>query len=256
MTAASWYPDPADPSRLRWWDGNAWTEHTAAVPAAQPVAAYSPSYAAQPSPARAGLYAAPAFDPSAGQQLGQAPGPVVRRADGRAFVPALAVAAGVAPDRCCRHGQAPVKTRKLTFQSPLPWWAYLTLFASLLVFIIVAVSVRKSVRTPAWPFCAICVQERRRRLAIMWGALALVYPGLLFAGWVGGLVSSEMGWVGTALLVLVGVGLPLLAAVLGILGSFARISDTKVTPDGLLVSVPGRAFPEPQARRPAHAMGF
>lgn len=23
-----WYPDPNDPSRLRWWDGNAWTEHT------------------------------------------------------------------------------------------------------------------------------------------------------------------------------------------------------------------------------------
>lgn len=42
MTAAGWHPDPAGaPGRLRWWDGQAWTEHvheqaaaTASVPAA------------------------------------------------------------------------------------------------------------------------------------------------------------------------------------------------------------------------------
>jgi hypothetical protein len=26
--AAGWYPDPADPTRHRWWDGTAWTDHT------------------------------------------------------------------------------------------------------------------------------------------------------------------------------------------------------------------------------------
>lgn len=26
---AGWYPDPQDDSRQRYWDGNAWTEHTA-----------------------------------------------------------------------------------------------------------------------------------------------------------------------------------------------------------------------------------
>jgi len=30
---ADWYPDPAgDPSLLRWWDGNQWTEHTHPIP--------------------------------------------------------------------------------------------------------------------------------------------------------------------------------------------------------------------------------
>ncbi|WP_123731719.1 DUF4041 domain-containing protein [Rathayibacter sp. PhB152] len=39
--AASWYPDPADPSLLRYWDGTAWTEHTHPVAPAEAMA--SPS---------------------------------------------------------------------------------------------------------------------------------------------------------------------------------------------------------------------
>lgn len=37
---AAWYPCPVDPAQLRWWDGQGWTEHTAApadVPDAPPV---------------------------------------------------------------------------------------------------------------------------------------------------------------------------------------------------------------------------
>lgn len=37
-----WYPDPADPARLRWWDGEAWTELTEFPrPELQPAAGYS-----------------------------------------------------------------------------------------------------------------------------------------------------------------------------------------------------------------------
>lgn len=33
---AGWYPDPATPGQLRYWDGAQWTEHVAAVPQAAP----------------------------------------------------------------------------------------------------------------------------------------------------------------------------------------------------------------------------
>jgi hypothetical protein len=32
VTPAGWYEDPADPARVRWWNGVAWTEHTNAKP--------------------------------------------------------------------------------------------------------------------------------------------------------------------------------------------------------------------------------
>lgn len=44
MTVAGWHPDPAGaPGRLRWWDGQAWTEHVHEQPAAAaPPATASP----------------------------------------------------------------------------------------------------------------------------------------------------------------------------------------------------------------------
>jgi hypothetical protein len=38
-----WYSDPGNPQGLRWWDGDAWTEHTMGHPAA-------PSTTAPPAP--------------------------------------------------------------------------------------------------------------------------------------------------------------------------------------------------------------
>ena len=34
--AAGWYPDPSDPTKQRWWDGNQWTEHQQPAPGAVP----------------------------------------------------------------------------------------------------------------------------------------------------------------------------------------------------------------------------
>jgi hypothetical protein len=34
--AAGWFADPADPNRLRYWDGVSWTEHTALATPEQP----------------------------------------------------------------------------------------------------------------------------------------------------------------------------------------------------------------------------
>ena len=54
MTQAGWYADPDVPGGLRYWDGNAWTEHRTA-PAAQPAAPQAPAaYGASPG-ARYGL---------------------------------------------------------------------------------------------------------------------------------------------------------------------------------------------------------
>jgi uncharacterized protein (AIM24 family) len=48
---ANWYPDPNSPGTLRYWDGQAWTEHTAPDPGADPTAAAGAPAAA---PAQAG----------------------------------------------------------------------------------------------------------------------------------------------------------------------------------------------------------
>jgi len=69
-TPAGWYPDPADPSRTRWWDGSQWTEQTGQ--AAAPVAPAAPAAPAAP---RYGEYAATAggSDLSAGYPASSAP---------------------------------------------------------------------------------------------------------------------------------------------------------------------------------------
>jgi hypothetical protein len=41
MPPAGWYTDPGNPFLYRWWDGSAWTEHTA--PAGQPSASGVPA---------------------------------------------------------------------------------------------------------------------------------------------------------------------------------------------------------------------
>ncbi len=56
-TPAGWYPDPADPSRSRWWNGSAWADG----PAAPASAASYPAAPAYPSaPPVPGASAAPA----------------------------------------------------------------------------------------------------------------------------------------------------------------------------------------------------
>jgi len=47
LPAAAWFPDPADPSSLRWWDGTQWTTHVAP---AQPHVAPEPAPVPAPAP--------------------------------------------------------------------------------------------------------------------------------------------------------------------------------------------------------------
>jgi len=62
-TPAGWYPDPADPSRTRWWTGSAWSDapESAADPVSAP-AAQTPAHQAAPAyPAASSYPSAPAY---------------------------------------------------------------------------------------------------------------------------------------------------------------------------------------------------
>ncbi len=68
---AGWYPDPADPTRTRWWDGSRWSEHTSPATGAAPAAQTRPEvprygeYApAQPAAAPPAAPAWPAAAPA------------------------------------------------------------------------------------------------------------------------------------------------------------------------------------------------
>ncbi len=85
-TPAGWYPDPADPSRTRWWDGAQWTENVAGgqpvapaaapeMPAPAPTAPVAPGAASAPSPTAGGYAAYPSAPAYAAAQRGpSAPG--------------------------------------------------------------------------------------------------------------------------------------------------------------------------------------
>lgn len=45
-----WYPDPADPGRLRYWDGTKWTDHTKALTSPNPDAADESATSPSPAP--------------------------------------------------------------------------------------------------------------------------------------------------------------------------------------------------------------
>lgn len=54
LPAAGWYPDPADASRIRWWDGQTWTQHVAVADGGATPASPQPSPTPAPAPQKAG----------------------------------------------------------------------------------------------------------------------------------------------------------------------------------------------------------
>ncbi|MEV6344691.1 hypothetical protein [Actinoplanes sp. NPDC051851] len=84
------------------------------------------------------------------------------------------------PSVCVRHGETAVKHHKVTFISKPPGWAYLMILFGFLPYLIVVMSLRKTVQSPQWPFCARCLDLRRKQW-IIGAALAIGVPVLMYA---------------------------------------------------------------------------
>ena len=210
MTQAGWYPDPSTPNQQRWWDGTAWSSNTAPLQVAAPA-----------SPLR--------YD---GDSV---------------MVESRAVAGGLAPQACVPHGRTG-STAKVTFQSRTPWWVWLTVLVGLLVALILALVLRKTVIAPAWPVCDECRRERRQRLLIAWLALGLWIPAL----WLAGSIFGSMGDGAAIAAFSVAFFVPILASIYyGSQASYAARLKGVVSQDGLTVAFPrdtfGRTTSEPPA---------
>ncbi|XVU21963.1 hypothetical protein ACQPZJ_32465 [Actinoplanes sp. CA-054009] len=80
------------------------------------------------------------------------------------------------PTVCARHGQPAVEHKKTRFISRIQGWAYLLLLAGALPFLIFVLVTRKTVESPAWPFCAQCAQRRKKALTT---GLSVIAVGVL-----------------------------------------------------------------------------
>src|SRR5262249_37873116 len=111
-----------------------------------------------------------------------------------ATIPAGWVEAGYGvPDVCARHGEPAAERPGLGIISRPPQWSYILILLGFLIFLIVVLAMRRKVTAPAWPFCAQCVQRRKRFLLVGWplfliGVAALI--GSLFLSGSGGTAAD------------------------------------------------------------------
>ncbi len=85
------------------------------------------------------------------------------------YVPANFVAAGWGiPTVCARHGEPAVERTKVRFVSHTSRWLILI---GVIVYVVVMAVTRKTVVSPAWPFCARCKKEEVTRTLIGWASL-------------------------------------------------------------------------------------
>lgn len=93
-------------------------------------------------------------------------------------VPANFVSAGWGtPSVCARHGEPAVVTSKTRFVSRTSSWLVLL---GVIIYFVVMAATRKTVWSPAWPFCARCRKEETTKTLAGWGGLVV---GLVI--WVG-----------------------------------------------------------------------
>src|SRR5690242_10547208 len=152
------------------------------------------------------------------------------------------------PDVCARHGEPAVERRKVSFSTRPPAWSYVLILVGVLLFLIVAFAMRKTVVVPAWPFCARCRELRSRRLKTGLGLLSAAVAALIGSTVVAATVPSDDTAGATVLIV--GFLLFLAGFVAGLIvleqSTWRAVATAVLSPDGLWIGVPSpsRAFAE------------
>lgn len=93
----------------------------------------------------------------------------------------VAAGAGHLPPVCPRHGEPATEQRSVKLISKPPSWAPILILGGGILYLIVVLIVRKTVKAPAWPWCATCTAQRKKLLAIGLPILA-VGVLLIFGG--------------------------------------------------------------------------
>lgn len=83
------------------------------------------------------------------------------------YVPAAWVTQGALPGVCARHGTPTMQWTRRRFLSRTPVWVFVLMIFSLLIGVLVAVAIRKTV-IGQLPSCEVCTADRRRYLARIW----------------------------------------------------------------------------------------
>lgn len=153
-------------------------------------------------------------------------------------IPARWVAEGHGvPDVCARHGQPAVRRQRVRLISRAPGWALPLIVLGLMIYVLVVYSMRRQVIAPAWPFCARCVDTRRRRRRAVMVLLGMTALSALGGVVLVGPLHVDAG--GSAFLLAL---LLLLAAVIvNSTGTWVRASRAWVSQDGMSVQVKGCA---------------
>lgn len=133
----------------------------------------------------------------------------------------------------------------MTFSSRAPGWSYLLILVGILLFVIVAIAMRKTVVAPRWPFCARCQELRSRRrktgLGLLGGAVAALIASFAMAAV---MPNSDAG----ATVLIIGNLLFLAGLVAGVVvlaqSAWRSIAAAVVSADGqwVIVPSPSQAF--------------
>jgi hypothetical protein len=147
-------------------------------------------------------------------------------------LPAAQVAAGAGhlPPVCPRHGEPATEQRSVKLVSKPPAWAAIFILGGGILYLIIVLAVRKTVKAPAWPWCATCTAQRKKLFAI---GLPLLAVGVLcFAGGIAANSDST-----SPVLVLFGIVALLVGTVVAGRGGQVPMTGAMVSTDGQYVEV-------------------